>query len=485
MKNLSIAAAILSLLVVSTAHGAEYYPKQISLRTFGIDQGDVGDCQTAAEISALESGFANRGRDFVKLSLFYRHAANWAGKTGNEGTKLNLDADDLAFIQKAGPLLPDFMWPEDGEGYDPAATGDRPHPAQAVVWDSEFPSAASMGFAVNFYSFKPGYSNSSNLDGLKANVSAGNAVVLSLHGDLFQPGSSKIQWDHVTGFLKTPYSWANLMERLTAGSLNAETGIDHAMWVVGFDDSLYADQGYSVPGALIVRNSWNNSDEVAASLAHPNEYQTLALAKMRLKVFSQNLPGFYAIPYQYVLDMLANRTGGFEVLNLNFEAFAAKYAALSSRYRVERLPYVCDTDLPSNRHLSDPVKRAVTGFGVAYQTLNDPQVSDQKRADASRVTYQAALKEVQSRNIDHGFGKRPLFRYARLSSHAGLKIDRADDFYTGKFLNYYCPDMSGVWPGVAPLANPDVREALGALGEGGSSFGNWYAYLRALSAAGI
>jgi hypothetical protein len=480
MKALVMTLA-LSCLALS-ARAAEFYPKQISLRTFGTDQGNVGDCQTAAEIGALEGAFANRGRGFVKLSLFYRHAVNWAGKPANPGTMLDLNAADLAFIQKAGPLLPDYMWPEDGEGYDPRGTGVRPHPSEAVVWDPAFPSAASMGFSRSWYTFEPGYSNTSSLDGLKANVAAGNAVVLSLHGDLFQGIDPRLQWDHVTGFLKQPYSWATLIDALAHRKLDAKTGIDHAMMVVGFDDSLYADQGYRVPGALIVRNSWNDSGEVAAAMAHPAPEQQALLPKMRLKVYSQNLPGFYALPYQYVLDMMANRTGGFDVLNLDYAAFAAKYQALSSRYRTVRAPFVCDEALGMYRS-SDPARRKVQAFGASFRKLQDAQLSSADRAEASRVTYQMALNEVASRT--RLSARRPVFRYALLARHDGLKQNRADDFYAGKFRGYYCgtadDPKAGVWPNTANLASPALRDAIDGLSENGSTPLSWYAFLHSLS----
>ena len=479
MRTIRI-TALLALLLASRAQAAEFYPKAISLRAYGTDQGNVGDCSTAAEVGALESIFASRGLGFVQLSLFYRHAASWVDQELQPVTRLALDAADKDFIHRAGPLLPDFMWPENSRGYDPGYTGLRPHPAQAVVYDPDFPSASTMGFSKNYYQF----GKNGSLDSLKAAVAGGNAVVIALHGDLFQPNYST-KWDHVDGFLSTPYSWDKLMEDLrkdpdiARDGKEAETGVNHAMMVVGFDDSLYAGQ-YPHPGAIIVRNSWNNSSEMGAALARPTPEEAAALPLMRLKVYSRNLPGFYALPYQYVLDLQANKVGDYRVLGLDYSAFAAKYAEISSRYHIQTLPYVCDGPLRGTFRLADAAKHDVKKFGAAYKKLMDPAIPEGDRAQAAEYTYKIALREMQGRQ-NYTFGNNPAFRYARLSSHDGLHVDRADDFYAGKYLSYYCPEATNVWPTAAQLAAPGVRDSMRELSD--STFVNWYQFLGALSAA--
>jgi hypothetical protein len=481
MKNMRtrsnyILAIALAVLTVSTSRADSYYPKAVSMRTFGTDQGNVKDCQAEADINSLEGIFASRGLDFVRLSLFYRHAANWSssGAADQNGVSLDLSDADKALISQVGEILPDFMWPEDARGYSPLNTGTRPHPAEAVIYDPAFPKAESLGFSDAFYTFKPGYANSSSFAALKAAVAQGNAVTLSIQGDLLQP-SFDDRWDRTTGLLVKPYAWSQF----------AQSAQDHAVAVVGWDDSLYADQGYATPGALIIRNSWNDGSEIGSAIKDPTPQQKIDLAKMKLKLSGADLPGYYAIPYQYVIDLATHALGGFDVLQLNYEAYAEKYVEISKNYEVVETPYVCDGVIVAPHRMADAARRKVIQYGSDLQTLSDASRSKADRTAAAKRVYAAAFAETGSREMHLNPGE--VFQYARLARNAALKQDRVADFYGGKFLSYYCPSnpmvtAPQIWPTPKEYADAGYLDALNRLSIDGDSYDAWASYLRAISA---
>lgn len=489
-KLVSVLGIAVSFLA-GAAQAAEFYPRQVSMRTFGTDQGNVGDCQSAAETGALEAAFANKGYGFVKLSLFYRHAANWVGATPEARARvhLSLGPADLELIQRLGPIVPDYMWPEAAEGYSPRRTKIRPAPAEVVVQDASFVSAAAHGFKKSFFSFKPGFSNSVNIEGIKQRVAAGEAVVLNLHGALLFDLDKGFRWDHVTGLITSPYSWNTVLEVDKARPEGSYKGISHAVAVVGYDDSIYADRGFAVPGAFIIRNSWNDGEQVKSAFRNaPTKEQKESMRRMRLKLFSKNLPGYYAVPYQYVHDVMQNNVdgAGIEAFELNYAAFATQYLNLSSRYQIVHAPFVCDEALTGRYRTGDIARREVKSFGAAYQTMMNPAKSDAERGKASHATYQMALREMNSRSAPGS--AEPVFRYALLSRNKANGQDRVADFYAGKFNSYYCPhafDPAGkphdIWPTAAHFANERYQRALEGLADTEANLSGWYSFLRVLS----
>lgn len=389
-----------SALTACGSGAAEYYRPVSQARPLGIDQGAVGSCQADSEVTALESAFGAHGMA-IRLSRFYRHEKIGAmadpgqSQDSRDGDlKINLSAADRELLAKAGSFVPEYMWPEDSSGYDPRSTGTLPSVSEAAIIDPGFPTVESLGFKQEYFTFQAGLANSRGLEDLKAALVRGDAVTLNIHPMLMDRGS-RIQWDPRTGMLSRPYRLSDLLASTPEGLRNPT----HSVAVVGFDDQLYSGRDYAVPGALLVRNSWNDSEELAdASMATPLYGQELAdLERFRIRLNrSGNLPGYYAIPYQYIVDMESiafpggKGVGGYKVITLDYDAFFAAYEKFGARYRIYRLPYVCDG--PSwfgQGWTADAAREKIESFGKYWRTAQDDSVDNATRQDASQrvITY--------------------------------------------------------------------------------------------------
>ncbi|NDG85215.1 MAG: hypothetical protein EBX52_09305, partial [Proteobacteria bacterium] len=215
----------------SFSFAGEYYPERLAPRLLGTSQGLAGDCMAEAEVNALEQAFAIRGLP-VRLSLFYRHAFNWRSKSFTApDLRLALDDADQRLMDRAGGMIPEYMWPEDGKGY-PEVDTKRPHPARIVAFDPAFPVFDSFGFKREWQGFAPGYSNSIDLDTLKRRIAGGEAITLSIHGDLLEPpGGTTWSTSPVTGLIYGRYSLASLKKGL--GKKTLKEGLDHEVQVIG------------------------------------------------------------------------------------------------------------------------------------------------------------------------------------------------------------------------------------------------------------
>ncbi|HUP56299.1 MAG TPA: hypothetical protein VM598_02525, partial [Bdellovibrionota bacterium] len=342
-KLKSVLLLVIGLSTAVDASAAEYYRRNPQKRFLGSNQGNVGSCEAESDVAALESVFALQNLP-VKLSTFYRHAKNWVDNESHPsfpGALLRYNAEDKALIARAGAIVPDFMLPEDAEGFNPYDTGTRPHVSQMAVVDSSYVPAEQMGFKKDWWSFKPGYSNTRDLNALKAEVAAGKAVTVSIITGPFK----HMKFHPLTGLLTAKYDRAKIA---------AEAGEDffvtrettHALAVVGWDDSLYADHGYSTPGALIIRNSWNSAEAVAAAGFGPyplEQIRDLQAFKFKLTP-NEVLPGYHAVPYEYFLDHARVQKGGYDTFSLDYNRFANEYSRLAANYEVVTAPYACEGD---------------------------------------------------------------------------------------------------------------------------------------------
>jgi hypothetical protein len=481
---------LLILLFGIPAHSAEIYPNALGFRLFGTNQGVFGDCQTEAQIHAMENAFLSRGIA-VRLSLFYTHAATWADKKPevqkSVGLKIN-DADQR-LIARAGKIIPEYMWPEDSNGINQDQmlnTTIRPHVSDAVVWDEEFPSTSAFGYSEEFKTFQKGWRNSSNFDELRAQVAARNAVTVSIHSSILY-----LPWNKKTGLLQKKYKWDDLLKYLSKDS-KVEDQVTHALAVVGFDDSLYADGGYTHPGAFIVRNSWNDASEIRAINEPPTKDDLLSIKSMRLKIGTENLPGFYAIPYDYFYDLMSQQSsdgkigmGGFRVYNLNYVQYGKYYDRFQNRYEEITVPYVCDgispwQDFPD----SMDARNSLTQFMISLETIkNSPNKND--RIAAKNFVENFAYIQSVNRVLLTYSDDSPKFSYAKLSRTKDKKTDRIADFYSGKFSQYYCnlysvSDNTKVWPYLKHYQNPVYEKALVSMAKNGSDYKSWIKTLRVL-----
>lgn len=469
--KLSISLLTLTCLMglSNRAKADEFYPSNPFLREFGTDQGNVGDCAAQAEVGALENAFLARGYE-VKLSLFYTHVVNHLQiephllETQQEHLHLNINDDDRAIVSHVGEILPNYMWPEDELGYNPHFAGMRPHLSEVAAIDPSFPHTSQFGFSKTDQSFHRPFFRRYNLNVIKNAIRARKAVVLSIHGELMQ---SREKWNLTTGLLRAPYRWSDLVAKqlLADGKGDMVAGIDHAVAVVGFDDTLYADSGYVIPGAFIVRNTWIDAEEVAAILDEKTNQNITDARMMRLKFYSKNLPGTYAIPYQYFIDLLNYDThdgfygiGGWKLYNLDYAKYAQVYQDKSVGYEALEAPYDCESR-DGLSHSDAMAKDAVARFGEAIETGN------------TQSAFDIASTESHLHNYDQ-----PEFKYATLARNKRLGIDRVSDFYQGRFNTYYCPSDTGstVWPYYRQTENPEFRAAITQIANEGNSTRSWW-----------
>lgn len=472
------------------AHSAEIYPKALGFRLFGTNQGVFGDCQTEAQIHAMENAFLSRGIA-VRLSLYYTHAATWADKKPvvQKSVGLEINDADQKLIAKAGKIIPEYMWPEDSNGISQDQmlnTTIRPHVSDAVVWDEEFPSSSAFNYSEDHKTFQREWRNTSNVDELRAQVAARNAVTVSIHASIMY-----LTWSKKTGLLKKKYKWDDLLKILPKES-KVEEEVNHSLAVVGFDDSLYADEGYAHPGAFIVRNSWNDVSEIRAINSPPTKDEVVSLNRMRLKIGTENLPGFYAIPYDYFYDLMSQRTsdgkigmGGFRIYNLNYVQYGKYYDRFQNRYEEFTVPYACDgkspwQDFPDSMDARQGLSEFMDHLAI-ITTPSDGNARQKAQRWINKFAYTQSLNRVLLTYSDDS----PKFSFAKLSRTKDKKIDRVADFYSGKFSQYYCnlssvSDNSKVWPYLKHYQNPVYEKALASMAKNGSDYKNWIKTLRVL-----
>lgn len=446
------ALIFISLLLTPPALRAlSVYPKTPPVRVFGSNQGRVGSCQAEAEIAALEHTFANLGLP-VRLSLFHRHAKLTQlfpiAKQLERATRFT--TDDANVLNASGGVIPEYMWPENGEGFDPHFVGEfRPSIAEQALIDPSFPRAETLGFARLLRPLDPRE--------FRAQVVAGAPVVLDVHGAMFF--QSKHLFDHATGLTNGP----EVTDALRALCAQETT---HAVAVVGLDDEL---------GAYIVRNSWNTRKEIERTSTRASTPEgNAALAKFRLKISRRNLPGYYALPYAYVEALAAKGGETYTLLTLDFPAFFAAYERFRPMYRTRVLPFSCE---------GARARGALAEYARARRRADFAR--EPERAQLMADTLAPLLETAAN-------GERRLFSYARLPESVNGGPDRASQFYAGAFSKYYCghpalrASTASLWPGSdlqgLRAQNSGIEAALAALsGEGRShDIEAWRAWFDAL-----
>ncbi len=387
---------------------------------------------------------------------------------------LNLNDADQALIRQLGPIIPEFMWPEDGTGYDVSATGIRPHPTNSVVGDPHYQSATNFGYAEHQYTFQRGYANTAGLEVVKNSLLSGNAVTISIDSHGFENGL----FDPTTG-LAVPSAWSKF---------SAPAATSHQVAVVGFDDDFYHVESPQNPGALIVRNSWNDQwalmQITRLNVEAPGVQDNLS--RLRLKLSDVNLPGYYAIPYAYFQAFIAqNLNGSINVYSMNWVGYQAMSAAIESHYQVVSAPFACHTRGPDTTDDALDAWLELTRFANDRAVLADQTQRPGARANAKYDLQRTLEVESQGARAGHlEMGGR--FELARLSRNSLTGVDRVKDFYSGAFDSYYCAmtqsDLDGtvkisgngsVWPKWDIAGTPQFQKGAQAISEDNFSVFSW------------
>lgn len=224
------------------------------------------------------------------------------------------------------------------------------------------------------------------------------------------------------------------------------------------------------------------------------ERQELARFRLRLNR-DGNLPGYYAIPYQYIVDM-QNMTGpsgrgvgGYTVLTVDYGAFFAAYEKFGARYRIYRLPFVCDRPSWNGQgRTADTARAKIASFGEYWRMSQDASLDEATRRQASARVMTYLQDEVQTRGVSP-LRERNDFSYARIPADSDIRVDRVADFYHGKFNEYYCPSPAGaagdtrVFPGEY-VDDPAFRATLEAFASESRMWNDWFPFFRYLEVSG-
>lgn len=460
-------------------------------RTYGMNQGNVGSCAAEADVAALESAFSFRKLG-VRLSTFYRHAYNWRRPpTPEEGdemremrasTRLDLQEEDRNLLEATGPIIPDFMLPEDGEGLNTDKTGIRTNPSRIATIPSIWVNAKRLGFSERIYSLTFGkneYSNSADLGTLKALLENGSAITLSINLQAL----ICLKLKERTGEVEEIYQKEKVEKCLNAPL--AKTEPDHSVAVLGFDDSYYQHLGGS--GALFIRNSHNKNEVISttdeADQDRPKS-KLLDVGKFKQQtLLNENHPGYYAIPYEFLRDSFPMNI--FKIIDLDFDAFASMYQKFRPLYQIQYVAFACEA-------LAGPyivLSSARSALQHVMKLKSSPL--DQKEFEE---TWNEILQEESSTRSPTD-STEPKFQIAKLSigpvGPLSLEADRALEFRQNKFSRYYCPPRSrdgqeylrGVWPGAKFYS--ELTEVQDRLSESPYSYSAWDEYLKKLIQLGV
>ncbi len=477
----SLFCAIFCLLLLSPlSFAGEYYPPRLAPRLMGTSQGMVGDCEAEAQVNALEQAFAIRKLP-VRLSLFHRHAfIRRKFFRDNPVYMLDLNSADQQLLDRTGEILPEFMWPEDGKGY-PEVASIRPRPSEAIAFDPDFPHTSAFGFETRTLVMTPGYQNSIDFDTLRKLISSGSALTISIHSVLLQPRFSNWKPNHVTGLFEGIYSLDALKKELSGKS--PADGLDHSVQIIGYDDQLYRNPEYTVPGALIIRNTWND-DSSNRYVLDPdlNIRFKREIERFRLKIHSINLPGFYAIPMQYIADLISLKLAVIKHMTLNFGAYSDAYLRVADRYRIIRAPFACETKnaFDDGDYLPAFARTKIAEYRkwlVLWR--NRSETPARKREALRNIRF---LSEEASVDLSNRLNRKFIY-YATLPVNLRTGTDRSWDFYSGKFTSYYCDSRgeSRLWPSRTIAVEPMFQEALSELSLNASSAKQWNKMLYALT----
>lgn len=447
MKHVAVA---LVMAWSSLAAAEAVYPKSVPLRLFGMNQLWVGSCRAESEVAALEHAFAARGLPIL-LSTYHRHALNWKSNPKPSEREQFYEGEDTNILSQTGDFVPNYIWPEDSTGLRPNDNW-RPSFGLHSAYIKGFPRLAISASRELFARPKGGGTwygfGITSFDRIKNLVRQGQPVTTSLHADFLK------LMDEGTGLLREPYrsDWFN------GSAKEYAEGDNHSVAVVGFDDDLYDGQG-----AFIVRNSWNDWDEVRlAKVAQDNPARRAELEKFRLRISSNNLPGYYALPYQYLRDKFAapnldpNAANGVGVSTVFEVDYGKTYDVYQSRwqdYPIYNVPFMCDRAVFDGE---------VNRFEMLRDRTSDPMMAERL---VGMLMSHATNRERSS------------FQIARLTVALGQGPNRVEDLAAGKLWDYYCTAFDkGLprFPNADDFNDPKFKEILESLRVGETSLKPWY-----------
>lgn len=375
------------------------YPRFLPVRILGMDQQNALTCIAEAQITAFEHAFSERGYR-IKLSTFYTNYVNFFHNEPSQALKfggIEINENDRLIIDRYGEILPYYMLPETiNILHDNGQPTKRPNLSELVVVEPRLPHIKEFQFKQE--------SHIVDLEKLKMALKQKNAVVLGIHSDILNDRF----FNEASGLMRPgAYSADTLRDVIQNANKKASSktlrGGRHVVAVVGYDDELQA---------IIIRNSWNNQRAIEQSndVGIANE----AFLQFRSKIWSTNLPGYYALPYAYIreINKITDSDFKFWVYELDFESYAKRYFELKKDHPIFSIPFLCKSKDEKSKHISD--------FQNAFRILKKYAFGsdDQK--------FRILLEEISGRNI---------FSIATASSNL-------NNLLFGRYESYYCDDLS-------------------------------------------
>ena len=456
-----IASSLVSALLPLSARTDEAYPKPVPMRYHGQVQGRIGSCEAEAAVSALEHAFAHRGMS-VKFSTYYTHAKfRFNDRRGSMDQDYD-DGPDKAVFEALGGVVPAYMLPEDSRGLSFNDWGDRETISSTIVNVSNFPSSDTYGFSDTRRPFRWGYNDEfHDFDALKKMLAERKPVTLSLRADVLD------DMDDETGMLKKPYSFEALSAKIRARVKGKDTGrTNHRVALVGFDDGLYKDHNYpGGAGAFIIRNSNVRNDDLPG-IMKPFPGGDARFGMRRKISPTLNMPGYYALPYQYVRDLMEKTwplqseraDGAIGVLTIDYDRFFELYTQHESQYEVLRAPFRCIWS------------KAVAALKTYKKNVALLEAGQEPQASQARREITEMLKDQRTA------GDKATFRTAVLTRARNGSVDRIREFYSGKFNAYYCEGREGLPMPSAVLNSPELLDRLREITADPTGLGPWMRY---------
>lgn len=405
----------LSQLVSADSH----YPKAVSKRLEGLDQGETNRCFSTAVATAYEHAFELNGFP-VKLSLPYIQVAHTVHNVNPSSFlryKLNLTPEDEALIHRHGYLAPHFMWPEDLKMVnDQYCKVDLANPTQMATIAADY--KMEMESKQQEYTFRTGCSHSVDLRRIQRMLKDKRILTLPVVREVMH------LFNHKTGLLP--------LEKFSEALSKVDEKADHMVALLGFDDELYHGQG-----GFIVKNTWDGDVKREIASESLTEMEAHDFQLFRGKICQQNLAGYYALPYSLVNEtiLLTNRDPNYEYGLLfshpipPYQEFHQLYKKYEPEYSVYSLPYSCNRE--KSLEVLYPFSKLVP-LGYPLELFEE---------------IQKTKRMILSHQLNRS--KTAFFSVAQIAHESEIA-----QFYgnTEKYRQFYCPDGS-IYPTLGQLQN--------------------------------
>ena len=323
------------LLFFNHCFAANFYPNKPYFYYTGIDQ-DHHSCRSAAEIYALTKQFNDFGYSGIKFSLLFHYVTNWQHMEFDEQImKIEKNSENLNLYDKYGIFVPDYFFPENGLGtkiYDSwnKSLGNLYGFHEMTVLPESFPRWQNTDIVKVNKTFATGFASTYRTNVVqffKEYLENNHTLVINYNSEIIQ------EFDHITGLL---INSEVSLEKYTVEKVN------HASVLVGYDDSLYENQG-----AFIIRNSWiDNGRRIINQKAKIEDYPDLRIMKYRISE-GESLPGYYAVPYSYIENLVKNgdlNKGAFTYFKVNYQKVFEDYIKFHD-YKIHTIPFLCESKL--------------------------------------------------------------------------------------------------------------------------------------------